>query len=170
MSSTLQKRTRTDYSEEEIEHALAALAINPTITEVAKELGIKPDTIRGWKKRFATRYDELRAEILPKMRAKMAAQAEDAALAQGALAEQMATALAGKIKDMSGAELAKAMQSSEVAKGINIDKARLLRGEPTVIIEKRDSEEILESIAKRFPRLVANEAETVDITAVEVAG
>lgn len=106
-----------------------------------------------------TRYEEIRRDVVPKIHATIANEAEDLAVAY---AEAERDTL--KIYDpsrISGKDLPGAIRNLATAKAINLDKAQLLRGNPTEIIEKRNPQQILDGIAARFPQLVVD-AEVVD--------
>jgi hypothetical protein len=159
----------TKYTEQEVEEALSVLAVVGNDAEASRRTGIPKATLCNWRNNVhATRYDEIRAEVLPKIREALAAQAEQAAQEQGYAAQLLLAKLVEEIPNMKPGEVAGALRNLETSKAINIDKSQLLRGQPTSIIEKRDSQQILDSLAARFSQLVYDDAETIDSTAEEI--
>jgi transposase-like protein len=148
------RRIRREYTDEQKEQALARLAVQPNCAAVGRELGIPKATLLLWKKTYATRYEEIRSEILPRIQAKMAVDAEDAALRQAELEAILEEQLLRGVADLSPKDAAGALRNVSTAKAINVDKSQLLRGNPTAIVETRDASDIARSIRDRFPHLV----------------
>lgn len=106
---------RRRYSDEERANAVAALAANAgNVSRTAAQLGIPAKTLENWAKGSA--HPEA-ADNGEQKKAGMAAALDE-------IAWKLLGAIEGKIGDASLSHTATAM-------GIAIDKARLLRGEPT---------------------------------------
>lgn len=119
-------RTRRRYSDDDRANALAALAANGgNVAKTARELGVPAKTVEQWSK--GQRHFEA-AQMSETKRGPLADRLDE-------IAWKLADAIYGR----SEAEL-KAAPLTQVATslGITIDKARLLRGEPTNIDERRD--------------------------------
>lgn len=134
------KRERRRYSDEERAAALAALAANGgNVGRTARELGIAETTVRHWA--TGDRHPEA---------AQMGERKK----------QDMATALEGvawKLLRSLPKKVAKApLNQAATAMGIAIDKARLLRGEPTQIDEHRGG------VTLRIDRLTAAFAGVAD--------
>lgn len=151
------------YSEEEIERGLRMLAALNSSTTAEARTGIPSSTLRYWRRhKHAARYDRIRQEMMPRIQKEMAEQAEAAALEQGEVAMEILNQLRTRIADMKPADAASALRNVETAKGINVDKALILRGQPTQITEHRAAPELLDAIARRFPSgVVDGEAEEI---------
>lgn len=109
------------YESDEQAAALAVLAVNGgNVSKTARELGIPRMTLRDW---AAAR------KLWPSVDAERVEDAKrDLAEALERVAWQLLDAIPGKIEAASLAQVATGM-------GIAIDKARLIRGEPTVVSE-----------------------------------
>lgn len=131
------------YGEQEIENGLQALAVHAGNARVASEMtGVPERTLRNWRNQsHVERYAEIRREIMPKIRQRLAAMHEDnAAMAL----EKAREAMAGLDPDkLSHSEKAKATQQLAVASGVYTDKASILRGLPSAIEEHATAEEII---------------------------
>ena len=55
---------------------------------------------------------------------------------------------------MTGTQAATALQWATWSKGVNIDKARLYRSEPTQIAEQREPIKMLAALAAEYPKVV----------------
>lgn len=111
------------YSDEDRADALAALAANGgNVTGTARQLGVPRNTLLMWSR--GDRHPEALADAIPK-KLGLADRLDE-------VARLLVDAMPAKIAKASLAQLA-------VAAGIAIEKARLLRGQPTAIDERRDS-------------------------------
>ena len=116
------KATRRHYSDEERANALAALKANGgNVKRTALQLGIPHKTLDNWAKGV---NHPGAAELGNRKTADMAAALED-------VAWKLLDAIPGKVEKAP-------LNHTATALGIAIDKARLLRGEPTSIGAKVD--------------------------------
>lgn len=164
------KRAKRSYNEEELERGLVELALAAGNSRLAsRTTGIPPKTLENWARTIhPERYERIQADIVPRLHARIAANAErnalDAMEAQQLALEITRRQLAnGDIKDASGAT-----RNLATTAGIMTDKAALLRGRPTAIIEQRSPDEILNSMAAKLQRLTGQTFDA-DTTAVEDA-
>lgn len=130
------------YSDDERAQALAALAANGgNVSGTARSLGVPTDTLRHWAK--GKRHPEA---------AKMAEE-KKAPLAD--LFELFVSRVLSLTTDadIQGATL----RDRFTAAGIAIDKARLLRGEPTAISEEREDGRVAE-FRKRYAAVLGGDA------------
>lgn len=129
------------YSDEERAQALAALAANGgNVCRTARDLGMSLHTLRAWAS--GRRHPEA-AQMSQAKKAPLADRLEE-------LAGKLVDAVALKIDGANLSQLA-------VAMGIAIDKARLLRGEPTAINEEREDGRIAE-FRKRYATALGGDA------------
>jgi hypothetical protein len=128
-----------------------------------KEAGepIPRTTLEDWKTSQVERYGDIWAEIVPRINNQIAAQSEAAAIREGEIAQQLTDKLEQEIPNLPARDLAGALRNTEVARGINLDKSLLLRGQPTQIIEHRPPNELY----NQFARMTGD---TVDGTAEEI--
>jgi hypothetical protein len=99
-------------------------------------------TLQAWKRDRADRYGEIRARVVPEIRARMAGESEDLARSY---AEAERRTLKHYVENLSGmrpAEAASSLRNLTTSRGISTDKASALRGLPTEITEHRSVEEI----------------------------
>jgi len=119
-----EKKPRRRYSDEERANALAALAANRgNVSLTAKQLDIPPKTLENWAKQ----------RVHP-----------EAAKLGDRKKEEMADSLRGiawRLLESMPEKIPKAsLKDTAIAFGIAVEKARLLRDEPTEIHEQRDNE------------------------------
>lgn len=159
------KKPKTSYLEADYERGLLALALCAgSVRKASKQTGIPFKTLDRWKVRLADRYEQIQADVVPRLHAQLAAEAEAAAFdamdAQRLALELTRTQLnTGEIKDASTAT-----RNLATVAGIMTDKAALLRGRPTAIIEQRNTDEILNSMAAKLQRLTG---QTINSTAID---
>lgn len=104
---------------------------------------------------------------MPRIHAKIAEQCEDTAELAGELERQMIVKLAKDFKQLAPRDQAGAIRNVSTTKAINVDKAALLRGQPTEIVEHRhDVGELWAEFEAMFPGVVNGEA--TEITDAEV--
>lgn len=158
---------RRKYTDVQVDEALVLLSILGQPTKVQAELrrqwGYAPGefTIRYWRDHsYADRYLEIRRDVVPKIRARLAAKHEDIQALALERAEEALVHL--DVYRVPQDELAKTVQQLSVSSGIHSDKASLLRGMPTEIVGHMDVDENLDAIARLAPGLV------VDGTATEL--
>ena len=122
------RRKPRRYSDEDRANALAALAANGgNVNRTAEQLGIPEATVRAWAN--GDRHPE----------ASQACEQKKPALADQfqALAEKLVGIAAEKADKLNA-------KDAVIAAGVAVDKARLLRGEPTQINEERDDDRLAE--------------------------
>lgn len=159
-TQTKPRRPTRHYDEAHVQAGLTQIALNAgnhrNAHKALAAMGyhIPPGTLEDWKNRtHADRYQQVRDELVPQVHARIAEECEDnarlaaeiEALALEATRQQLAT---GDLKDASSAA-----RNMATVRGINIDKASLLRGRPTSIVETRDATEVLRSLAAQIPDL-----------------
>jgi hypothetical protein len=176
MSARIQ---RHDYTEDEIDRALVEVALCNGNTYAAHRnlkatgIDIPRATIRDWATKTQTeRYQRLRVELVPRIHAKIAAECEDTAELAGRLEREMLVKLAKDYKDLAPRDQAGAIRNVSTVKAINVDKAALLRGQPTEIVEHRESPaELWAEFEAMFPSVFNGEAvEISDADLVPGAG
>lgn len=170
------RRRGYEFSPEEIEHALTALALVGGNKNRAREL-LKHDTtfqrtpdaatLTRWKHEHAERYATIQTEQAPKIEqgtiATLKAIAQLSAEGQMAATEQTIK----RIPDLDGKDAATVARNLAIAGGVAVDKHLLLEGRPNVIQARPDVERDLESLARRMG--VVFESTADDITdAVQV--
>lgn len=136
------------YTEEDIERGLQALiAAGCSYRRAAEMVGIPAETLLGWRKhRFKDRYEQMREELAPKIRQRIAQQAEDLALV---LAEKELEGIASiDFSALAHRDRAGALRNITTSKGINLDKVAVLRQLPTAVIEHRQAGDILKKWAE----------------------
>lgn len=119
---------------------------------------ISHDALGKWKTKYAERYAEIHAEHVAELEAVIVQQVREAILVAGTLQSKVLAALLLKVDagDMDAKDLANVLKSAGVTLGINVEKMLLLTNRPTVIAEKRDITELLQSLARRVPGLIVD--------------
>lgn len=137
-----------DWSDEERAAALAALAANGgNVARTARQVGVPRTTLQKW----------AGGAVHPDVTKKGQEKRRDMAAALEAVAWQLLDALPAKVLEASLAQTATAL-------GIAVDKARLLRHEPTVIHGDEDGlteaqiDERIRDLDERATRLARAEA------------
>jgi hypothetical protein len=127
----------------------------------AVDISIPRPTIEGWvRKIHRERYQQLRHELVPRIHAKIAAECEDTAELAGQLEREMLVKLGKDYKQLAPRDQAGAIRNVSTTKAINVDKAALLRGQPTEIVEHRQSAaELWAEFETMFPSVVNSTAE-----------
>jgi hypothetical protein len=166
------KTYRRDYSEEEIERGLVEMVLaGGNYRKAASQLAARgfdmpPDTLWAWKRStHRERYLETRARLLPRIQEQIAEEAEDLAHDYAEVERSTLLAFASKADTLEAKDAAGAVRNLATAKAINIDKAQLLRGQPTQIVERRSGEEILEQLRRRVRREAAVDSSAEEIKA-----
>lgn len=179
------KRTRRDYTDEEIECGLVAVAAaNGNAARAAEVLAaedgleIPQRMLSRWsRKQHLERYQRVRSEVLPKIRAEVAD--EYVALTRKQigvsrkLTDEVETKL-GEPEDRSRVrhvrELANATKDLGLSAAIATDKAQILDHEPTVIVQ-RDFSEIKRALIAKGAKFVDVDSEEIpDALALEPGG
>lgn len=156
------------YTLEEVETGLVELAIwhgnvrqaERTLTE--RGLRIPFTTLQTWKTSHAERLAELQAQIVPKVRAKLAEQYEVIGMRAAELTLDSMDRLGDELKEIPARDLAAAIRNLSTTGAIGIDKASLLRGLPTEIRQTDSAEDILKRLQQKHPSMF------VDSTAEEI--
>lgn len=136
---------RLQFSEREVEIVLKALALNggrhvPT-SEFVNEQGIaiSQTSVKAWRdKQFPRLYLRLRRELSRDIGEDIAGKAMERALQADAAEQLYIEAASNKVDQVEPNHLAKNALALANAKSQNIEKAQLLRHEPTEIVETRD--------------------------------
>ena len=170
----MERRPGQGYTEEQIDRALVEVALCGGNTHFAarnlKAAGtpVPRRTLRTWVERTQVeRYLRLRAELVSRIHAKIARECEDSAELAGHLERRMLAKLAEDFEKLPPRDQPGALRNVSTSKAINIDKAALLRGQPTEIVEhKQDVQELWAEFAAMFPSVVNSTAE--EITDAEV--
>lgn len=167
--TTLEHKPGQEYTEEEIDRGLLAVAVHRGNTRRAEaslaetDRPIPRSTLLKWAtKSRVDRYMELQKRILPQLRAQMAQDQEELVF-NYSRAEMLAVGralekLQGE-EDISLKDLAGSAKNFSIGKGVAGEKSLLFRGDATQIVEHRD----LNDLAKGLKRLGV-----VDSTATEL--
>jgi len=162
------------YGEEEIEHGLMAVALCAGNTaEATRQLAldgvrISRSTLDRWTRTsHAERYLALRAELVPKVHAKIAEECEDMARRLAEVERETVEKFQQELPSLKASEAAGAVRNITTSKGINVDKAAAYRGRPTAIVEHRPSEEIMREL-ERFAIEKPERKPDVEGTAEEI--
>ena len=149
MTQTIERRT--DYTLQDVERALTELAVTGGRPNIAvkrlRDAGfhIPVQTLCYWRDESHTqRYEEIRAEVAPRIREVVADECESLAVAYAqAERETLGTFDANSLEQR---EKPGAIRNLATAKAINVDKAQLLRDRPTAIVQRSTAEELLRSL------------------------
>lgn len=142
-----------DYTEVDVEMAMRVLALYGgncvRASEVLKSEGrpISVEKLRQWKRethivRYEKAVDELRARIGTRVSNEAMEVVSRAASIEDALMDR----LEDEVHALKPGELAKAALNVAQTKRTNVEIARLLRNEPTSIVENRTVEESLDTL------------------------
>jgi hypothetical protein len=167
------------YDQGEVHRALTMIALTAgncaeasrRLKRADEPLNVPSSTLKYWRgQQHTSTYESIREELQGRLRGILAAQAEDNARTAGELEADIMDRLkkevaAGKPADV--ATIARAVREMATTKGINTDKALVLRGQPNVIEEKRSASEILNALQRKFPQGVIDEP-VIDSTAEEI--
>lgn len=170
MSSEVEKRReRKDYTDQEIDMGLTALAIcsgrRKKAAELVKEqsgVEIPATTIADWARTtYPDRYQRVRAEVAPKLQAQMADTHQALADTAARLEVRAVTKLSDRLDqgDVEDKDLVNLYKASAIAGGIHVEKAQLLNDRPTHIVQ-RDLGSVLRDIKGSLG--IEIEAEVVD--------
>lgn len=135
-----QPRRGGAYTDEEIEEGLTALALcSGNVTRASKELEqvgltIPRKTLSDWKgNAHAGRFRRIQAQVQPEISARIAETAEAIARRLTDVEWKAVEKIEAELPGMNGTQAATALQRLTWSKGVNIDKSRLYRNEPTEI-------------------------------------
>jgi hypothetical protein len=157
------------YGESEVERGLLALASENGRAVRASELlrkdGLKipSRTLGEWRRKvYADRYEQVRDEILPRVRAESAAEHRALERSQLELSTMLVEHLKSEVPTMETRDKINALGKSDIGTGIHAEKAQLLDGEPTHRVG-RNPDEILRALAAMgFSITDAPVAEVID--------
>jgi hypothetical protein len=162
------KPGRPSYTDAEVERGLLAVADASGNTRIAAAflaedgLTIDDSTLWRWsRKSHAKRYERIRAEVLPKVRAQAADQHMDLAKMQMDVTRRLTERLAREVDEVPARDLPGGIRNLSTAAAVETDKAQLLGGEPTIRIE-RSADQVLRALAARgmfFPQAFDGHAE-----------
>jgi hypothetical protein len=156
--TTLTPHPGAKHTAEQIEAALTVLALESgnmrrTREKLAQlELFDKvpgANTIGRWPETYRDRYAEIRREVAPRLKARMADTHDDLVTRLTALEHAAIDELEQELKELSGKDKAALLRNAAVSVGIHQDKAQLLKNEPTSIQGRRELPEILRALASR---------------------
>jgi hypothetical protein len=165
------------YDEQAVETALLELAVCGGNRALArrrlKEAGMNPvpssSLLREWVAwRYAERYEELRTQVAPRIRAAIASQQEQLAREAGEAAIEAVAKTRGSFGELAAKEMPGAARDLAAISGLSADKALRLRGEPSQIVEVRKS---VDGLWARLETLMGGslvvDAQVVDAEVVE---
>lgn len=162
------------YTEAEVERGLHAVALaSGNVRLAARTLSkdgfkISPHTLTGWKVRtHVERYQEIQEEVLPRVYAQIAERNEEIANQAADLEQELLIKIKGDIHSLDAKDQATALRNVTVTKGINLQHANIIHGNPTSIVEHRSDTERLETALKALENqgviTVDSEAEELDV-------
>lgn len=139
-----------NFTEEEIQRGLLELAIcGGSGAEAARRLKdqghprLTRQRLRDFARRYADRYAALRDQYVQQVFDRIATESEDLAIAYADAERQFLAIAVEKKHEMSSGQAAGAAQRMAVSKGINIDKASIVRGRPTQVVQRQDMGELV---------------------------
>lgn len=156
--TTLTPHPSAKHTAEQIEATLTVLALESGNMRRAREKLAKLElfdkvpsatTIARWPETYRDRYAEIRAEVAPKIKARMADAHTDLAERLAALEHSTIDELEEEVRELSGKDKAALLRNVAIAGAVHIDKAQLLNGDPTSIIGKRELPEIFRALAAK---------------------
>lgn len=106
-------------------------------------------TLARWPETYADRYAEIRAEVVPKLKARLADVHTDLANRLAELESKTIDDLNANLDELSAKDKANLLRNVAVAGAVHVDKQQLLRGEATSIIGKRELPEIVRALAAK---------------------
>lgn len=132
---------------------------------------IPAQTLRWWRENHWEIYDRLAEQQAPFLAQRAAADAEEIASQLADLERQVVEKIRLAMPDYHRGDLPKVLSSVTNSKTAQYDKmASPLRGRPTTIVEHRDSDDVLNSIAARNPGLIVEgSAEEIPPAQIEAA-
>lgn len=145
---------QTDYTDEQVERALIAVALNNGSVAPAQKqltadgLRIPYGTLHRWPQRYHERYQRIQNETLPRVKAELAEIHTQIARKQATLADELADDLRAKKAELPPREISNAMRNASVSAGVHTDKAALLRNEPTHVTETRTYVEVTSKLER----------------------
>jgi hypothetical protein len=158
--------TRSLYSAEDRERGLLELALcggSPTLASrrlASVGLEIPKGTLYNWAERdYPHRYEQIREEVYPQIAARVAASAEEVALAATEVEKQMYERMDGKADQIPVRELPSAIRNITTSKALQFDKlSNPIRGRPNVRVERQDVSELWRRLERLVPQIVEGQA------------
>lgn len=129
------RKSRNLKSEIEIEQGLMAIALESGNSRRAErrlaDMGVKiaQSTLHKWMTRHDERYEQIRREVLPQLRAHAAEKHTAYADAEMEVGLQLLERLQGSLDDIPARDISTALRNIDVGQGIHRTKAAELRGE-----------------------------------------
>ena len=164
-----QKRTRISYTEEEIERGLVATALASGNTRLAAQilagegLPIPRSTLQSWVNRIhPQRYEEVRARELPRLREFLAEKHTAAAERYLRLEQRVADRIEDSLEEIPARDLPGASRNLAVSGAVHLDKAQLLRDQPTTVVHHRSIEEVERDLRAHGVEIIDGFAEEVE--------
>ncbi len=153
MATFIDVHPASKYSAEDIERGLVILAlesgnVNRTRKLLKEEWGKAPDanTIGRWVKRYQDRYAEIRERVAPEIKARLADVHIDLANRIADLESRTVDALDAELADLTPKDKANLLRNAALSQAIHVDKSLLLKGEATVITERRELPELIRAL------------------------
>jgi hypothetical protein len=115
-------------------------------------LRVPHQTLYGWVApggRWVQRYEEIRAQLLPQLRARAAEEHLGLARRYNKLAEIAADLLKEKLPEVEPRDLAGAARNLSTSSAIHTDKAEKLNDQPTIVGVPQDAAVVLKQLAAR---------------------
>lgn len=137
------------YNTEDVEIGLRVLALNGGVYKAAHQqllgegMEIPAETLRNWAtSQFVQKYADIQSDLHDKINERVAGQAMDIAARAQAIEQKLMDRLDDPevMAEIPARDLAKSLAQVAQAKGTNVEKAALLRGQPTEIHEIRGKE------------------------------
>ncbi len=156
------KRTRRQYSPEEIERALSTLVMSGSSREAAKATGVPSGTLRDWKHKHADQYARLQEDLEPTVVKKIAAEAEGIVLRLAGIQHDVLDQFEKTKGELKPGELAAASRNLATTSALYVDKhSSPLRERPSHVQQLQG----LDTLIKRMEREMGFDASS---TAVEI--
>jgi hypothetical protein len=142
---------RGDYTLSDVEMALGTLALNGsnysrTSSELKEQynLQVHPQTLKGWAlQSFPRKYAEIQHQIQDHIGEDLASKLSDNAMGAVIVQSDTIERLSKHVDDLDVKDLANVARNLAQTTSLNTEKARLLRDQPTKIVEHKDPEEII---------------------------
>jgi hypothetical protein len=158
--TTLTPHPFAKHTAEQIEAALVVIAMESgnvgRARKFLQEQGVFGEdkvplrsTLARWPETYSERYAEIRAEVVPKLKARLADVHTDLAQRLAELESKAIDDLDANLDELSAKDKANLIRNSAIAGGIHQDKAAVLRGEASSIIGHRELPEIVRALAAK---------------------
>lgn len=161
----------SSHSEEDVERGLLVLALSGgnateasrTLAALDPPLKVNRSTLKSWQTKYGKRYSEIASERVAELETIVLQQVRAAIVQAGTLQARVLERLLDAVDagTLEAKDLANILKSAGVTLGINVEKMLLLTNRPTVIAEKRDVAELIQSLANRIPGLIVADAEEI---------